>query len=100
MLAFRGRFGPPDPALPIDRPERFLSALGALSPGERTVALRVLSAAAILDGKLVRAERELLLRAREVAGLPADLRHVEKLRRAFVAGDLIPREELRATGTA
>ncbi|HVU02461.1 MAG TPA: hypothetical protein VHE30_11945 [Polyangiaceae bacterium] len=98
IRAFRARFGMPAPDLPIDRPERFLEALPRLSRQERRVALRVLSAAAILDGKVVRAERELLVEAERVAGVGSGLAHVEKLRRAFVAGDPIPWEDLRHTG--
>jgi hypothetical protein len=49
-----------------------------------------------LDGRLVRPERRLLAEAYASAGLPAGVEHVEKLRRAFVAGDVISRDELRA----
>ena len=43
----------------------------------------------------MRAEKRLLDEAYAVVGLPSGLAHAEKLRRAFVAGDIIPANELR-----
>jgi hypothetical protein len=91
----RDRLGPPAAGLELDDSRAFLRDLSKLSDAEKRVALRVLAAAAILDGRLVRTERRLLAEAYAAAGVEPGLTHVEKLRRAFVAGDVIPRDELR-----
>lgn len=95
MRTFRARFGPPDPGLVLDEPERFLEALAGLAAPERRIAVRVLAIAAILDGRLVRKERTLLLHAYERAGLEPRLDRVEALRRAFVSGDVVQRATVR-----
>lgn len=97
LSAARQRLGDPAPGLEIDDTRAFLRALAALEDDERRIVLRVLAAAAILDGRLVRAERRLLVEAYAAAQIPPGLAHVEHLRRAFVAGDPIPREELLRT---
>jgi len=96
LRALRQRIGEPDEGLELDASHVFLSALPALALGERRVVLRVLAIAAILDGRLVRAERRLLAEAYQAAQLSPGISQIEKLRRAFVAGDVIPREALRA----
>lgn len=95
VRAVRLRFGEPPAGLELDDSEAFLKALPSLTSAERVVVLRLLSVAAILDGRLVRAEKRLLDEAYAVVGLPSGLAHAEKLRRAFVAGDIIPANELR-----
>jgi hypothetical protein len=97
LSAARQRLGEPPPGLELDDTRAFLRALGELNEAERRIVLRVLAAAAILDGRLVRAERRLLVEAYAIARVPPGLDHVEHLRRAFVAGDPIPREELLRT---
>lgn len=94
LQAVRGRLGQPPAGLRLDDSRAFLSALAQLSAEERPAALRILAASAILDGRLTRAERRLLSEAYAVAGVASGLAHVERLRRAFVAGDAIPRDEL------
>lgn len=96
VRAVRQRLGEPEAGLELDDSDAFLKALPALSPAERRVALRVLAVAAVLDGRLVRAERRLLSEAYEAAELTPGLERVEKLRRGFVAGDVIGHDELRA----
>jgi hypothetical protein len=92
VRAVRQRLGEP-----VDgAADRFLAALPGLTPPEQRLVIRMLAVAAILDGRLVRPERRLLAEAYAVARLPSCLDHVEKLRRAFIAGDVIPRDELRA----
>jgi hypothetical protein len=91
----RQRLGEPAPGLQLDDSDVFLKALPTLPVAERRVVLRVLAIAAILDGRLVRAERRLLSEAYAAAQLTSRLDHVERLRRAFVAGDVIPPDELR-----
>jgi len=48
--------------------------------------LRLLVIAAVLDGKLTRAEKRLLAEAFGACGRPLALARVEELRRAFSAG--------------
>jgi hypothetical protein len=96
MRAARQRLGDPIEDSELDDSVVFLKNLPQLSLAERRVVLRLLAAAAILDGRLVRPERRLLAEAYDAAQIPSGVEHVEKLRRAFVAGDVIPRDELRA----
>ena len=97
LRAVRRRLGEPAPGLELDDSSAFLRALAKLEDAERRIVLRVLAAAAILDGRLARAERRLLIEAYAVANVPSALAYVEQLRRAFVAGDVITREELLRT---
>jgi hypothetical protein len=97
IRAFRSRFGPPPTDLQQDDSRSFLRALAALTTAECRVAIQVLACAAVLDGRLVPAERRLLREAYEVAGMKEHLAEVERLRRAFVAGDPISRDDLTAT---
>lgn len=94
LRAVRQRLGDPMDGVEIDDSVAFLKALPQLQKAERRVVLRVLAAAAILDGRLARAERRLLDEAYAVAELESGVEHIERLRRAFVAGDPIPQSEL------
>ena len=96
VRAVRHRLGEPAEGLELDDSDAFLKQLPELEARERRVVLRVLAVAAILDGRLVRAEKRLLAEAYASADLPSGVAHVEKLRRAFVSGDIIPAAELRA----
>ena len=96
MQELRTRFGQPAPGMRVDDSAAFLSSLHDLSVPERRTALRVLSIAAILDGRLVKRERRLLAEAYAASEITPALEHVERLRRAFVAGDPIPADELLA----
>lgn len=82
----------------FDDSRRFLDALGALAPHEQTVTLRVLATASIIDGQLARAETRLLGEAFAVCGRRYDPAKIERLRRAFVSGDPIPRARVEAIG--
>ncbi len=95
VRAVRQRLGEPAKGLELDDSDVFLATLPRLEPAERRLVLRLLAIAAILDGRLVRAERRLLSEAYAAAQLPSRVDHVEKLRRAFVAGDIIGHDELR-----
>jgi hypothetical protein len=75
----------------IDDTRLFLERIRALPEVDRRAVVRVLAVAAIVDGKLTSAERRLLVEARDASRLPLDLDAVERLRRAFVSGDPIPR---------
>lgn len=94
LRALRDRLGQPLEGVPLDDSAAFLRSLPQLDVAERRVVLRVLAAAAILDGRLVRGERRLLEQAYAAAELDSGVEHVERLRRAFVAGDAIARAEL------
>jgi hypothetical protein len=94
--AVRQRLGEPTRGLDLDDSDQFLKQLPRLDAAERRVVVRMLAVAAIIDGRLVRPERRLLAEAYAAAHIGSGLPHVEKLRRAFVAGDLIARDELRA----
>lgn len=94
LRAVRQRLGEPPPGTALDDSGAFLKTLPVLELDERRAVPRVLAAAAILDGRLARAERRLLAEAYAEAGIASGIEHVEQLRRAFVAGDAIPREEL------
>jgi hypothetical protein len=97
MRSFRARFGEPEPGLVLDEPERFLASFETLAKPEQRVVLRVLAAAAILDGRIVRRETLLLANAYRRAGIEPRLDRVEALRRAFVSGDGIARDVLGRT---
>lgn len=97
VRALRQRLGEPPPGLELDDSDVFLQQLPRLGPAERRVVIRVLAVAAIIDGRLVRAERRLLAEAYAAAEVAPGVDHVEKLRGAFVAGDVIARGELRAS---
>jgi hypothetical protein len=70
----------------VDDSSRFLGEIARLDPADRRLVLRLLVIAAVLDGKLTRAEKRLLSEAFGACGRPLDLLHVEELRRAFAAG--------------
>lgn len=97
VRAVRQRLGEPREGLELDDSDAFLKQLPALGAAERRVVIRILAVAAIIDGRLVRPERRLLAEAYAAARIRSGLAHVEKLRRAFVAGDVIARDELRAS---
>lgn len=98
IRAFRRRFGEPPAGLEQDDSRRFLAALAALPPADAKVVLRMLAAAAVLDGRLVRKERRLLSEAYRVVRVPSKLAAVKRLRHAFVRGEPISVDDLRATG--
>jgi len=97
MRELRQRFGEPAAGVEVDDTRLFLHSLAALTHAERCTALRVLTVAAILDGRLVKRERRLLLEAYQAASLPPALDQVELLRKAFVSGDPILGPELLAS---
>lgn len=78
----------------LDAPRLFLVRLAKLGGAQQRFILRVLSIASVIDGRLTRAEKTLLVEAQRVCGMPADLAAVEKLRVAFLRGDPIERERI------
>jgi len=84
----------------IDDSRRFLVEIKRLDHTDRRFVLRVLVIAAVLDGRLTRAERRLLVEAFKACGLPLSLEHVEGLRRAFKAGRGLDYEHVRKLSDA
>lgn len=80
----------------VDDTRVFLTHLAELGLDEQACVLRVLSVASVIDGRLTRNEKRLLLEARAVCGKSPDLDAVVALRRAFVAGDPLARAQLVA----
>ncbi len=87
---------PPDEGGDLDDSTVFLAALPRLSAAEQRLVLRVLAVASIIDGRLARSERRLLREAWAACGASHDLARVERLRRAFVRGDVVDREQIAA----
>jgi hypothetical protein len=75
------------PAEDLDDPPRFVALVARLPRIEQRAALQMLSVAAILDGRITRKERQLIVEAFAACERDVDLRAVERLRRAFVRGD-------------
>jgi hypothetical protein len=84
----------PNEAADLDDSSLFLKKLSGLPESERTIVLRILAVASILDGRLTRAEKRLLREARAISGRDDDLGPVERLRRAFLDGDILTRERI------
>jgi hypothetical protein len=80
----------------VDDTRVFLTQLPELGPNEQTCILRVLAVASIIDGRLTRNEKRLLMEARRVCGRDADLGAIIVLRRAFVDGDPLDRAQITA----
>jgi hypothetical protein len=97
IRVFRKRFGAPARDVLQDDSRRFLAALRELPPADRPAAIRVLVAAAVLDGRLVRAERRLLTEAYVAAGIAPRLDQVEALRKDFVRGAPLSTDAIRRT---
>jgi hypothetical protein len=70
----------------VDDAARFLAEIGSLAPSDKSLVLRLLVIAAVLDGRLTRAEKRLLKDAFGACGRALALERVEELRRAFAAG--------------
>ncbi|MBK7863758.1 MAG: hypothetical protein IPJ65_35170 [Archangiaceae bacterium] len=80
----------------LDDPGEFLRALPSLSAENRRLAIQVLAIACIVDGELVTKEKKLYAEALAAAGREITLEPLEKLCRAFVAGDGWADEAIRA----
>jgi hypothetical protein len=80
------RLGPVD-FEDVDDARLFLDEVRGLDGADQRLVLRLLVIAAVIDGKLTRAERELLDDAFRSCGRPLALERVERLRKAFYAGD-------------
>lgn len=85
-----------DDASELDATDVFLARLAALDGGRRRFVLRVLAVASVIDGRLTRAEKALLVDARRTCGLDEDLSAVEGLRKAFLQGNAVDPARIRA----
>jgi hypothetical protein len=83
----------------MDNPKMFLQEIRTLDESAQTSVLRMLAVASIIDGKLARDERRLLLEAFEACGRQFNLVPIEALRKAFTSGNVIPREAMDAVAT-
>lgn len=84
----------PDGAGALDDSRVFLELMPRLSADEQCLVLRVLAVASIIDGRLTRNEKRLLVEAHARCGKSPDLKAVDALRRAFLAGDPIERVQI------
>jgi len=83
--ALAERLGSPD-VVEIDDSSRFLAEIAKLEPEDGRLVLRLLVIAAVLDGRITRAERRLLAQAFAATGRSLSFERVDRLRRAFMAG--------------
>jgi hypothetical protein len=80
----------------LDDPQAFLKQLPSLEQKEQRLAVQVLAVACIVDGKLGKKERLMLERALAACGRAIELEKVESLRKAFVEGEGLDDEAVRA----
>lgn len=80
----------------LDDVGAFLSGLKTLAPGELKVSLQVLAIACVVDGRFSRREQQLYRDALAAAGRPIELETIERLRAAFVRGDGLADDVIRA----
>jgi len=78
----------------LDMPSVFLERIARLGKTQQRFVLRVLAVASVIDGRLTRAEKDLLVDAHRACGLGTDLDAVERLRVAFMQGDPIDRQRI------
>ncbi|HEY0882576.1 MAG TPA: hypothetical protein VGD87_13630, partial [Archangium sp.] len=74
----------------------FLSNLKSLDAAELKLSLQVLAVACVVDGKLTAREKKLWADARAAAGQSVTYDQLQRLLKAFVAGDGIADDVLRA----
>jgi hypothetical protein len=80
----------------LDNVDAFLSGLKGLSAPERRVSLQILAIACIVDGRFSSRERRLWSDALAAAGRPIEWQSIERLRAAFVRGDGVADDVIRA----
>jgi hypothetical protein len=78
----------------LDAPSIFLARIMKLGSAQQRFVIRVLAVASVIDGRLTRAEKGLLVDVHRACGLAPDLTAVEGLRVAFLAGDPIDRKRI------
>jgi hypothetical protein len=85
---------------PLDETPRFLEQLARLPSTEQDIALRILSVGAVLDGRVNRRERKLVVSALTACGRDPSSAPLDRLRRAFASGEPIKSEVVNATSGA
>jgi hypothetical protein len=80
----------------LDDVGQFLGSLKALAPAELKLAQQVLAVACVVDGKLSAREKKLWADARAASGQAVTYEALQRLLKAFVAGDGIADDVLRA----
>lgn len=93
----RSRLGDESP-IELDDPRRFLDEIARLPSASQTSALRLLAIASVIDGRLARPERRLLVEAFTACGRRPDIAAVDRLRRAFTSGDAITAADFDGIG--
>ncbi|HMA93819.1 MAG TPA: hypothetical protein VKP30_14110, partial [Polyangiaceae bacterium] len=81
-----------------DDTRQFLSELESLAPSEQSFVLRVLVTAAILDGRMTRSERLLLMQAFDTCRRSLDLQAVGDIVRKFRTGQPVTQSILKLVG--
>ena len=97
LVAVRAHVGELDDDVVLDDSRLFLTRLAGLARDEQDVVLRVLTAAAIVDGRLTVEEKRLLREALAACGRSPDLGAAHRLCKAFVSGDPIAASDVRGT---
>lgn len=78
----------------LDSTSIFLDRVTKLTKDQQRFVMRVLAIASVIDGRLTRAEKALLVDAHRACKMASDLAAVESLRVAFLAGDPIDRRRI------
>lgn len=97
LIAVRAHVGELEDGVVLDDSRLFLTRLAGLPRDEQDLVLRVLTAAAIVDGRLTGDEKRLLREARAACGRSPDLSGARRLCKAFVSGDPIATADVRST---
>lgn len=97
LRELRRRVGEPKLEV-VDDSRAFLAGVALLPRDEQSTVLRLLAVAAIIDGRLTRDERRLVREAQAACGRVIDDAPLRALRTAFLEGDPIPLERIRALG--
>lgn len=79
----------------LDDPGEFLRSLKELTAGEQRLALQTLVVACIVDGRVTKRERTLLIEAYAALGKSVDFTPIQKLKREFVAGNGVADDAVR-----
>ncbi len=83
-------------AAELDDVGAFLESLPRLPSGEARLAVQLVCLACVVDGRLSARERQLAQDALAACGRSVDLQTLERLRQAFVAGEGVASEAVRA----
>lgn len=84
----------------IDNSQLLLDSMKNANPDEQKLALKFVTIATVVDGKISRAEKELLYDLQEACGIPKSKTAAHDLLVAFRSGYAIPEEVIVAIGSA